>query len=71
MQVCLKILTQLKSLKQLSEVQNILVQHGRAIFAEFLKSHSKLLPSSQAIKRKELEQESLLITQPDEKITFR
>lgn len=52
MQVCLKILTKLKDLKGLTEVHNILIQYGRAIFAEFLKSHSKLLPSSEAIKRK-------------------
>ena len=71
MKICLKILTQSKELKQLSDVQNVLVEFGRTIFAEFLKSHSKLLPSQQARKKQLDDQANLMITQPDEKIVFR
>jgi hypothetical protein len=46
MQLCLKCLTSLKSLKQLSAIQKILVEQGRAVFAKFLETHSKLLPSN-------------------------
>ena len=71
MQICLRILTQAKGLKQLSEVQNILVKFGRQIFAEFLKTHSKLLPSNQSRLKQQMEQENMMVTQPDEKIVFR
>ena len=69
MQICLRILTQSKGQGNLSEIQNILVQFGRAIFGEFLKSHSKLLPAGRARLRQE--SEAMTVTQPDERIQFR
>lgn len=45
-------------------VQKVLTDEGRKIFQHFLKTNSKLTVQQ----RKE---ESLMLTQPDEKITFR
>lgn len=72
MQVCLRILTQSKSGKQgsLTEIQNILITFGRAIFGEFLKSHSKLIPSNRK-GAAQSEMENMTVTQPDERIQFR
>jgi len=70
MQVCLRILTQSKGPGNLTEVQQVLVQFGRAIFGEFLKSHSKLLPSSRRL-QSELDGDGMTVTQPDERIMFR
>jgi len=71
MQLCLKILTQPQSLKSLSVVQKVLIEQGRAIFAKFLESHSKLLPSNALKEMKKQQEESLLVTQPDEKVVYR
>jgi len=46
MQFCLKLLTQNQAVGSLSQAQATLVDHGRAIFAKFLETHSKLLPSN-------------------------
>ena len=71
MQVCLRILTQSKGQGNLTEMQNVLIQFGRAIFGEFLKSHSKLLPSNRSRLNQQLEAENMAVTQPDERIQFR
>lgn len=71
MQLCLKILTNLKNLKELTAVQKVLVDQGRAVFAKFLETHSKLLPSNSIREKQRLEQESMMITQPDESIVYR
>ena len=69
MQVCLRILTQSKGQGNLTEVQNVLIQFGRAIFGEFLKSHSKLLPSNRAARGSNMgDDDAMTITQPDERI---
>ena len=71
MQLCLKILTNLKGLKELSAVQKILVDQGKAVFAKFLETHSKLVPSNSLREKQRLEQEGMMITQPDESIVYR
>jgi len=71
MQLCLKILTQLKGLKELTAIQKILVDQGKAVFAKFLETHSKLVPSNIIREKQRLEQESMMITQPDESIVYR
>lgn len=70
MQVCLRILTQSKGAGTLTEMQGVLIQFGRAIFGEFLKSHSKLLPSNRARLNEQMT-ENMIMTQPDERIQFR
>lgn len=53
-------------------MQNVLIQFGRAIFGEFLKSHSKLLPFNRAARGSNMgDDEGMTITQPDERIQFR
>lgn len=42
MQLCLKVLTKPEGLKQLSQVQKVLVDEGKAIFAKFLEINSKV-----------------------------
>ena len=71
MQLCLKILTQLKSLKELSAVQKVLVAEGKAVFSKFLQTHSKLMPSNLLKEKQKLEQEGMMVTQPDESIVYR
>lgn len=71
MQVCLRILTQSKGQGNLSQMQNVLIQFGRAIFGEFLKSHSKLLPSNRSRQNQQLEADNMTVIQPDERIQFR
>jgi hypothetical protein len=43
MQFCLKVLTKPEGLKQLTQVQKILVEEGKAIFKKFLELNSKLI----------------------------
>jgi hypothetical protein len=43
MQLCLKVLTKPEGLKQLNQVQKILVDEGKAIFSKFLELNSKSL----------------------------
>lgn len=43
MQLCLKVLTKPDGLKELNQVQKILVDEGKAIFAKFLELNSKSL----------------------------
>jgi coatomer subunit beta len=71
MQFCLKILTQPQQVSSLSQVQQILVDQGRAIFAKFLESHSKLLPSNAIQEMKRRQHEQMMVTQPDEAVNFR
>lgn len=68
MQVCLRILTSSKGHGTLSEMQNVLVEFGRAIFCEFLKSHSKLVPGGRSRRDQDQDGDNLNITQPDERI---
>jgi hypothetical protein len=49
----------------------VLVEQGRAVFAKFLQTHSKLVPSHSIKEKLRLEQEGLMVTQPDEAIVFR
>jgi len=71
MQVCVKMLTNPQSLKNLTAVQKILTEQGRSIFSKFLESHSKLLPSNLMQEKKRKEQEAMMVTQPDEMVVFR
>lgn len=66
MQVCLKILTTPSLLKSVSGVQKILADQGKRIFQKFLENNSRLLRD-----KKETQEETIVITQPDEIIVFR
>lgn len=65
MQLCLKILTNPKLLKSVNGVQKILAEQGKKIFQKFLESHSRLIKDPSQGKKE------LMITQPDETLSFR
>ena len=53
-------------------MQSILVEHGKAIFAKFLEQNSKLVGEGAAKRRRNgKEEESVILSQPDETILFR
>lgn len=58
-------------MKNLTAVQKILTEQGRTIFAKFLETHSKLLPSNLLLEKQRQEQDAMLVTQPDEMVVFR
>jgi inhibitor of KinA sporulation pathway (predicted exonuclease) len=64
MQLCLRLLTKPDGLKELTKVQQILVNEGKIIFAKFLQINSKLTKFNK-------NEKEIIVTQPDEKIVFR
>lgn len=44
---------------------------GKAVFSKFLQTHSKLMPSNLLKEKQKLEQEGMMVTQPDESIVYR
>lgn len=71
MQVCVKMLTNPQGLKNITQVQKILTEQGRLIFAKFLETHSKLMPSHLLLDKQRKERDSMMVTQPDEMVVFR
>ena len=66
MQLCLKLLTSPKLVKNVSSVTKILSDQGKKIFSKFLESNSRLKRDE----KKDMK-EQLIITQRDEQIVFR
>ena len=53
-------------------MQNILVEHGKAIFAKFLEQNSKLVSEGAALRRRQgKEEQNMILSEPDETILFR